>query len=58
MNNCYDLHSWSTQYREERLAEARTTQLERRLREDRKARSVRGSVSVALPNVLSLVRGA
>jgi hypothetical protein len=58
MNNYYDLHSWSKQYRQERLREARTTQLERRLWENNKARSVRGSVSLALANVLSLVRGA
>jgi hypothetical protein len=58
MNSPYDLHSWSTQYREERLAEARTAQLERRLRENHKARSERSPVSLALANVLSLVRGA
>jgi len=58
MNNPYDVHSWSTQYREERMRDARTTRLENRLREDRKARFGRGSVSVALANVLSLVRGA
>ena len=58
MNNLYDLHSWSTQYREERLAETRRTQLEGQLRENHKVRSVRGSVSLALANVLSLVRGA
>jgi hypothetical protein len=58
MNNHYDLHSWSMQYREERLAEARMTHLEERLRENKKARSERGPVSLALANVLSLVRGA
>jgi len=58
MNNPYDLNSWSTQYREERLAETRMTQLEGRLREDRKARSGRSPVSLALASVLSLVRGA
>jgi hypothetical protein len=58
MNNPYELHSWSTLYREERLTEARMTQLERRLQENHKARSVGGSVSLALVNVLSLVRGA
>ena len=58
MNNPYDIHSWSTQYRQEALREARTRQLEGRLRKDRKARSGRGSVSLALANVLSLMRGA
>jgi len=58
MNNIYDLHSYSKHYREQRLAEARMTQLEERLRENHKALSVRGSVSIALANVLSPVRGA
>jgi hypothetical protein len=58
MNNPYEIHSWSKQYRVERLAEARMTHLEGRLRENKKARSERGSVSLALANVLSLVRGA
>jgi hypothetical protein len=58
MNNPYDLHSWSTQYRQERLRDARTTHLAERLRKDRKARSERGSVGLALASVLSLVRGA
>ena len=58
MNNLYDVHSWSKQYREQALHEARLTHLEGRLRENHKVRSVRGSVSLALANVLSLVRGA
>jgi hypothetical protein len=58
MNNPYDLHSWSKQYRQEALHEVRTTHLEGRLRENHKARSERGPVSLALANVLSLVRGA
>ena len=57
MNNPYDIHSWSTRYREQALHEARVTHLEGRLRENRKARSGRGSVRIALANVLSLVRG-
>jgi hypothetical protein len=32
MNYLYDIHSWSKDYREERLAEARTRHLERQLR--------------------------
>jgi hypothetical protein len=58
MNNPYDVHSWSKQYCQERLQEARSTRLEERLRENRKARSGRGSVSLALAHVLALVRGA
>jgi hypothetical protein len=58
MNNPYDLHSWSKQYRQEALHEVRMTQLEGRLQENHKARSERGRVSLALANVLSLVRGA
>jgi hypothetical protein len=58
MNNPYDIHSWSTQYRQERLAEARMTQLDGQLREDRKARSGQSSLAPALANVRSLVRGA
>jgi hypothetical protein len=58
MNSPYDLHYWSTQYRQERLREARTKQLQGRLRECRKARSGWGSVSLALANLLSPVRGA
>lgn len=58
MNNYLDVHSWSTQYRQERLAEARATHLEVRLREDSKARARRGSVKLALASLLSLGRGA
>jgi hypothetical protein len=58
MNNPYELHSWSQEYRQERLRDAQRLQLEGRLRKDHKLRSVRGSASLALANVLSLVRGA
>jgi hypothetical protein len=58
MNNPYELHSWSTQYRQERLRNAQRSQLEGRLRKDRKTRSERGPVSLALASALSLVRGA
>jgi hypothetical protein len=58
MNNLYDLHSWSKQYRQDALHEVRMKQLEGRLRENHNARYERGRVSLALANVLSLVRGA
>jgi hypothetical protein len=58
MNNPYDLHSWSTQYRQERLTEARTAQLEGRPREDRRDRSGQTPISFILASVLSLIRGA
>ena len=57
MNNPYDLHSWSQQYRQERLRDAQTTHLEGRLWKDRKMRSERGSVSLAFTSALTLVRG-
>jgi hypothetical protein len=57
VNSTYDLHSWSKQYRQEVLHEVWMTQLEERLWQNHDARSVRGSVSLALANVLSLVRG-
>jgi hypothetical protein len=53
----YDVRRWSTQYRQERLREARTMHLEGRLREGCKARSGRGSVRLAVTSLLSLVRG-
>ena len=58
MNNPYDIHSWSKDYREERLHDAWMRHLEGRLQEDRKACSGRASVGFALASVLSLVRGA
>jgi len=58
MNNPYDIHSYSKQYRQEVLHELQMRQLEKRLRANHKAHSVRDSVSLALANVLSLVRGA
>jgi len=58
MNSPYDVHSWSTQYRQERLAEARTRHLERRLREDRKACRERGRPGLVLAEALALLGAA
>jgi hypothetical protein len=58
MNNSYDLHSRSNHSRQQLLHEVRMTHLEGRLRENNKALSERSSVSLALANVLSLVRRA
>jgi hypothetical protein len=54
----HQLHSLGKLYHEEALHRARIARLEGRLQEDCKVRSVQGSVSLALANVLSLVRGA
>jgi hypothetical protein len=56
--NPYDVHSWSTHYREEVLHGAWTIRREGWLRQECRARSGRDSVRLALANVLSLVRGA
>jgi hypothetical protein len=54
----HQLHSLGKLYHEEALHGARIARLEGRLRENHKAPSVRGPVSLALANMLSLVRGA
>jgi hypothetical protein len=41
MNNPYDVHSWSKQYREERLAEASRRHLAEHLRASREPRGLR-----------------
>lgn len=58
MNNPYDLHSRSKEYRDERLREASRTHLEVGLRADRWARSGRIRAGLAWGGVLSLLCGA
>jgi hypothetical protein len=50
MNNSYDLHSWSKQYREERLTEARVRHLVER------TRARRSGLSSSWRNPLALLR--
>jgi hypothetical protein len=57
MNNSYDLHSWSKQYRQERLREARVRHLLERTRASRDPRGARRSgPSSAWRNPLALLR--
>ena len=58
MNNPYDVHSWSKQYREEAMQEARTRHLVDRARAERSRPSRRSLVSLALASVLSQVHRA
>ena len=57
MNNPYDLHSWSKQYREDALQEARMRHLVQRTRADREPRGLR-RLGLAWSEVLApLLRG-
>jgi hypothetical protein len=58
MNNPYDLHSWSKQYRQETLRAARATHLEGRLRKERKARCERGRLGLILAGMLAFLEVA
>ena len=57
MNNSYDLHSWSKQYREERLTEARVRHVVERTKASRGPRGARRSgLSSSWRNPLALLR--
>ena len=58
MNNPYDIHSWSTHYRDEALQGARVRHLAHRARVGREQRSGRSRVGLAFRGVLSLLRFA
>jgi hypothetical protein len=57
MNNPYYLHSWSRQYREERLAEASRRHIVERARARREPRES-GRSGLGWRNPLALLRGA
>ncbi len=57
MNNPYDLHSWSKQYREERLDEVRKRTLAEQARTRREPRES-GRLGLVWRKPLALLRGA
>lgn len=58
MDNPYDVYTRSKQYREDRLAEARTRHLKGRARENRKARSAWSHLGQGLAGALTLLGAA
>jgi hypothetical protein len=56
MNNAYDIHSWSKNYREEALREAQVRHLAEHARRVRAPRSVRDQVSLAWSSLMSAAR--
>jgi hypothetical protein len=58
MNNPYDLHSWSKQYREDALQEAHERHLAKQVKAHRKQRSEQSRVGLAWSSVMTLVHGA
>jgi hypothetical protein len=57
MNTPYDVHSWSKQYREERLAEASRWHLVERVRASQEPRGS-GRLGLSWRNPLALLRRA
>ena len=57
MNNPYDIHSWSKQYREEALHEAQRRHLVEQVRARRESRES-GRLGLSWRNSLALLRGA
>ena len=57
MNNPYDIHAWSKDYREERLAEASRWHLVKRANGNRRPRSRLGRVGFALSGALHGLKG-
>ena len=55
MNNPYDVHSWSRQYREEALRETRARHLADSARAARKRSSGRSSLGFAWASALTLL---
>jgi hypothetical protein len=57
MNNPYNLHSWSTQYREDALQEASRRHLVEQAKVGREPRQS-GRLQISWRNPLALLRGA
>lgn len=58
MNNPYDLHTWSTQYPQERLQEAQAGNLPMTTKVDREAANAKGRATASLGRVLSSLLAA